>query len=302
MDLARFIGRELTHAVADLRAESLIGPWPGSFKSRAAGVRFKPAFQEDHAHAAVEMCLLIEGACAFSYCGKHYRLRRGDLVFVPRNAPHAETYLAPERAYRLAWWIFADDGPIIQVTDYTGRSGFRVRERIALRPPAREARDRTRTFKRFAAGDHAPPLLMVQEGLLTLAASALRRLVMERAAERSGTAMAVVEQARKFIQENAVRGGAGGESQRLTIAEVARAVMLSPNYLTTLFREQTGVSLGRFILEERMDRAKALLADPRRSVKQAALALGFEDQYAFSRAFKRIEGASPARYRSSEKS
>ncbi len=38
-------------------------------------------------------------------------------------------------------------------------------------------------------------------------------------------------------------------------------VFLSPGYLSAVFKEETGVTLNRFIREVRMDKAKELLRD-----------------------------------------
>ncbi|HRJ48681.1 MAG TPA: helix-turn-helix transcriptional regulator, partial [Opitutaceae bacterium] len=79
----------------------------------------------------------------------------------------------------------------------------------------------------------------------------------------------------------------------LALADVARAVHVSPNYLTGLFRAETGTPLGKFILVERIARAQRQLARPGASVKSVALALGFADPFTFSRAFKRVTGRAP---------
>jgi ABC-2 type transport system ATP-binding protein len=80
---------------------------------------------------------------------------------------------------------------------------------------------------------------------------------------------------------------------RERLGDVARAVHVSPNYLTGLFRAETGTPLGKFILAERMALAQVRLGRAGASVKAVALELGFADPFAFSRAFKRATGRSP---------
>jgi AraC-like DNA-binding protein len=79
----------------------------------------------------------------------------------------------------------------------------------------------------------------------------------------------------------------------LALADVARAVHMSPNYLTSLYHSQTGMSLGRFILTERIALAQRMLRRPESSVKSVGLEVGFSDPFTFSRAFKRITGVAP---------
>jgi AraC-like DNA-binding protein len=238
---------------------------------------------EDHAHAHVELCLLLTGRCALSYRFKHYRLEPGDLGFFPPNLPHTETFLRPQLPYRLAWWILARDRLIVQVTEY--RSGkFRFVERATLRPMGQEVRDARRRLQQMVQGPRPPGVLAVKEALVTLTLHLMRQMIAQ-----PGRPHGVIEQAKEFIRKH--------PNDALSISDVARAVLLSPNYLTSLFRTTTGLSLGNYIKRERIARAKAMLADGRRSVKDVAYALGFEDPYTFSRTFKRVEGVSPLHYR-----
>ncbi len=100
----------------------------------------------------------------------------------------------------------------------------------------------------------------------------------------------VVQRAIAFVQDQ--------KNRALSLAEVAAEVHVSPNYLTSLFRSVTGKSLGRFISDERMQRARALLETTELSIKEVADQLGFADAYAFSRTFKTFSGHSPSQWRS----
>ena len=162
-------------------------------------------------------------------------------------------------------------------------------DRVVLDPPGQEARDAAKRLVRFCLADEPPPVLPVKEAMLTLAVSVLRRAMAESSTDRSRARRAVVEQVERYVRERPDRA--------VSIGEVARQVVLSPNYLTTLFREETGTSLGSYIKRQRIERAKQLLAGGDRSVKEVAFALGFEDPFAFSRAFRRAEGVSPVKYR-----
>ena len=69
-----------------------------------------------------------------------------------------------------------------------------------------------------------------------------------------------------------------------TVAYCAERLHLSANYFGDLIKKET---------------AKEMLADPTRSVSEVAYALGYQYPQYFSRAFKRIVGCPPNRYRSS---
>ena len=58
----------------------------------------------------------------------------------------------------------------------------------------------------------------------------------------------------------------------------------------------------RYVLMQRIQRAKQRLEDPRWSVLDAALDSGFENPSHFARTFRRIVGSSPSEYRATASS
>jgi AraC family transcriptional regulator len=57
------------------------------------------------------------------------------------------------------------------------------------------------------------------------------------------------------------------------------------------------VSPHRYLVQQRIDRAKALLLAPKWSIAEIALALGFSQTSSFSTAFRKITGTTPIEYR-----
>jgi AraC-like DNA-binding protein len=66
---------------------------------------------------------------------------------------------------------------------------------------------------------------------------------------------------------------------------------------TRAFRKSFGVSPYRSLLERRIDYAKALLLTGDLPIANVAMQSGFSDQAAFTRAFGRIVGDSPGRWK-----
>lgn len=83
-----------------------------------------------------------------------------------------------------------------------------------------------------------------------------------------------------------------------TVAYCAEQLHLSANYFGDLVKKETGVSAQEYIQSKTMEKAKELLADPARSISDVAYALGYQYPQYFSRAFKRIVGFPPNKYRS----
>ncbi len=173
------------------------------------------------------------------------------------------------------------DRAIVQVTEYRRRR-YRIVDRVTLVPLGQDARLACRRLSRMIDRPRPPRVADVREALVTLTLLMLRRVV-----PRQGGRQSLIEQAQEYIRTH----------PDPSLADVARAVLLSPNYLTSLFRAETGLSLGSTIQRERMVRAKELLADSRRTVKDVAYEIGFDDPSSFSRAFKRVEGISPLHFR-----
>jgi AraC-like DNA-binding protein len=82
----------------------------------------------------------------------------------------------------------------------------------------------------------------------------------------------------------------------VTLTELSEMVQLSSTYLSRAFKETTGYSVIEFFNKMKIDKAKELIIEGNKRVKEVALALGFTDEFYFSRIFKRIEGISPSEY------
>jgi len=80
-------------------------------------------------------------------------------------------------------------------------------------------------------------------------------------------------------------------------AVLAIAAGFKPDTFARLFKRHTGVSVHGYVLELRLQRAQELLVENRLSVNQVAEAIGFTDQFYFSRLFSRRFGVPPSRLR-----
>lgn len=129
------------------------------------------------------------------------------------------------------------------------------------------------------------PLSAVQS---TLKASLARACECIRAA-REKAYSAAVSQALSIIQQR--------YRERLSIEDIADAVHYSPAHLSTLFRQETGGTIGDALLRTRLAAATALLRTTNDSVSAIAQATGYGDVQYFSRVFKRLTGMTPLEYR-----
>jgi AraC-like DNA-binding protein len=82
-----------------------------------------------------------------------------------------------------------------------------------------------------------------------------------------------------------------------TVESLGRTVGVSRSVLAARFTEMVGHPPMHYLALWRMQLASRLLADGAR-VAEAASAIGYESEAAFSRAFKKMMGVPPSRWRS----
>jgi len=82
----------------------------------------------------------------------------------------------------------------------------------------------------------------------------------------------------------------------LSLIELAAAINLSPRHFSRLFRKTFGTTAYRYVMDERINRVKTLLATKRLSILEIGEALGFADQSHLTNAFRKATGVTPRRY------
>lgn len=85
------------------------------------------------------------------------------------------------------------------------------------------------------------------------------------------------------------------------IADVARAIHLSPTHLRRLFHKIRGISPQAAFTQVQFERAKWLMKAPEMTLEQVGESAGFGSASAFSRAFKGAFGMSPRDFRQSQR-
>lgn len=99
----------------------------------------------------------------------------------------------------------------------------------------------------------------------------------------------VVEQIKQYIHDHI-----GEELTRNSLAEV---IYLNPDYLARLFKKETGISLGNYIIKARINAAKYLLETSKLSIYSIAKKVGYSNYSYFSKLFKQEVGVSPNEYK-----
>lgn len=85
-------------------------------------------------------------------------------------------------------------------------------------------------------------------------------------------------------------------SEDVTLDAVARIVNVTPQYLSKVFREDTGITFKEYLTELRMEAGKKMLREGELSLREISNAIGYADTNYFVRAFKKYEGVTPKDY------
>lgn len=86
-------------------------------------------------------------------------------------------------------------------------------------------------------------------------------------------------------------------ARRITVSELAALTNMSERHFMRLFRATTGETVYRFVERQRFEKARLLLDEQDRPLKQIAHLLGFSSRVGFTLAFRRMAGQSPLEYR-----
>lgn len=100
----------------------------------------------------------------------------------------------------------------------------------------------------------------------------------------------VIVQVTRYIQQNY-------SLKELSIKGLADQVYLTPTYLSYLFKQKTGITIGKYLTDTRMERAKELLRDKKLKLYHVAEQVGYDDPNYFAKIFKKQVGVTPSEYR-----
>ena len=86
-------------------------------------------------------------------------------------------------------------------------------------------------------------------------------------------------------------------SSPLAIEEISEHFHYSADYIAKLFRQQFGVTIKQYVIEQKLSAAKRLLTASELSIAQVGQAVGFSDPVLFDKFFKYHVKTTPKKYR-----
>lgn len=99
----------------------------------------------------------------------------------------------------------------------------------------------------------------------------------------------VVTKGQIYIEEN--------YQKDIVLDDVSRQLHISPYYFSKLFKKKVGKNFIEYLTDVRMEKAKELLRNSSKSIKEICIEVGYADSNYFSRIFKKNVGLSPTEYK-----
>ncbi len=99
----------------------------------------------------------------------------------------------------------------------------------------------------------------------------------------------IIRKTREFIRAN--------YKKKITLADISKAVYISPYYLSHIFKKETGFTILEYLTRVRIEEAKRLLENSTYNTTQIAFEVGYPDQSYFCKVFKKLEGISTSDYK-----
>lgn len=99
------------------------------------------------------------------------------------------------------------------------------------------------------------------------------------------------------IVHNAQSAIAEHINEPINVQSLAYYLQISPNYLSAIFKSETGIRLTEYITNAKMQEATRLLRETDKNIIEISGLLGYENSNYFSRLFKKQYGVNPSGYR-----
>lgn len=101
-----------------------------------------------------------------------------------------------------------------------------------------------------------------------------------------------IQKAKKYIEEN--------YNSDVSLQSAASYLGFHPNYFSTLFKNRTGSTFSQYIQNLRIEKACELIHSTNLNLYEIGEQVGYSDNANFCRAFKKVKGVSPSKYKNSQ--
>jgi len=227
-----------------------------------------------HRHPSAQLHLVLEGRYVETARGQHFDLGPGSALFRPAGETHGNSFCGvPVRG------LLVDIEPALAARMLPG-----LDVSTPCYFPARTFDDLCSAFACEKRQDASERHTVLHALALTLAARMSRQ-----GRSLATAAPAWVQEATTVIRSR--------YSEDLRLAALSDEIGIAPSTLAAGFRRHLGQSVGAFLNDFRLQRARTAILETAAPLSEIAVTCGFYDQAHLTRAFRRRFGTTPGRLR-----
>ncbi len=250
-----------------------------------------------HCHMAFEVTFVKDGDGIYTVGGKDYPMSRGDFFIFASNEQHCITDIGEKGLYLLNMHFeprFLWGGSSDRLSDENINICFSHNSEFENRIPSANAGGLTEIFYCIEGefNDTREEYSLSVKSYLNLF---LIKLIREHgyAGKEALLKKHQLHSLRKVISHIEQH-----YTESLSLNDLSRVAGLSPNYLSFMFHEVSGITLWDYINSRRIDRAIQLITSEQSiNMIDAATFSGFNNTANFNKIFKKITGVTPTEYR-----
>lgn len=250
--------------------------------ARSATNKRKPLpFGEVDNHEHFEAMLCLGGRPRYLLAGKIRRVEPGTILLIPPGVEHAYTWGGD---FHHIWLITALG---TNVNEMSCKKNEFIAGGHLRGPQSRPVRNALESA--FATIDEKTRKLRLYSAIAGFAAHLRQTADRKPTQISSPLSTEFLNQILEYIDEN--------YTKPINLADLSDIARLSPAYFSTVFKKQVGSSFKEYLTGVRVKAAKEMLRKTNRSMAEIASAVGYDDPFYFSRAFKKTTGRSPSEWR-----
>ena len=222
---------------------------------------------------------VTEGKGTLYVGNKKYDVSKGDCFLLP---PNINTYYEADfvNPYTYHWIGFSG----IEAKELLEKSGFIKDDIYVIRPLGYDD-----ILSRFKSIDNIIPKKGITRYLLLADLYLLlSELIYENNSE-SDEIKDYVDLAIKYMNTN--------YSKKISINDVTQTIGIERTYFYRLFYKNMNISPQDYLIKLRLEKAKLLLCNTLKPIKDVAISVGYDNYVSFIKIFKEKEGISPTLYR-----
>lgn len=253
---------------------------PVTYTSRKTAVRNAPA----HTHDYIEIVYILDGYSEHTANGVTYPLKRGDLLYMAKEATHAYSTKKGFSYFNVAIYPEEENCTLTK----------RIEELEALFPEghgfvhfssgvSRELETLLHMLVRECGGNR----VFKTEASIAYTECFLIHVLRRMTGDASGDD--VWSEVTRYIEENL--------DEDLSLVALSKRCFYNASYFSRVFKERYRVTLSEYVTEKRLKKARELLVTTNESIAQIIKLVGFHNKSFFYKTFQKYYGITPLQCR-----